>query len=477
MMTTTTTTTTTEALPPEIRAIISNTAAAGPRLLLKGGTIVSMDAATGNLAQGDLLIEGAHIVAIGPQLSAPDAVMLDAHDMIIMPGMIDTHRHAWEGQLRRINPNSSTLEDYCNGTHFSFARHYRPHDMYVGNLLTALGCINAGITTIIDNSHNARSAAHSDAAVEALLDAGIRALHAPGAPLAGTWDDAAWPYDLARLKAKYFSGQQSLVSMAMMAQIDRQLWARARALELPIVTEFFGHQMASELEALQRDGLLGPDNIFNHCTDLPDATWEMLRSAGVRVNVCPRSDAHYALEDGVCSYQRALTHGIKPGLSVDNESSYSGDLFMEMRVAFYLQRSMAQHCRHHGHAHAPAPVMMQDLLAAATIDGAAVAGLAHQVGSLRVGKQADIVMLRTGDINLYPSNNALGTIVHAAESGNIDTVIIGGQIRKRHGHLVGLDMAALQHATEESRRHLFAATGYHPDMFAEAFPPLHDLEQ
>ncbi|MFJ2988055.1 amidohydrolase family protein [Collimonas sp. NPDC087041] len=460
---------TTTTLSNALRSIISKAPQSARRLLIKGGTIVSMDAEVGNFAKGDLLIEGDKIVAIGPDISAEGAEIIDAGNMIVMPGMIDTHRHAWEGQLRRINPNSSTLEDYCNGTHFSFAKHYRPADMYVGNLLTALGCIDAGITTIIDNSHNARSAEHSDAAVEALLDAGIRAVHAPGAPLAGDWDKDNWPRDLGRLKAKYFNGDQPLVTLAMMSQIDREIWAEARKLELPIVTEFFGRTMASELDALFQDGLLGTDNIFNHCTDLPDATWEMLREAGVRVNVCPRSDAHYALEDGVCSYQSALNHGMKPGLSVDNESSYSGDLFMEMRVAFYLQRSMAQSCRHHGHSHAPAPVMMQELLSAATIDGAAVAGLADKVGSLTVGKQADIVMIRTDDINLYPSNNALGSIVHAAQPGNIDTVIIGGQMRKRFGRIVNLDMAALEAATEESRKHLFAETGYIDDPFAETF--------
>lgn len=452
------------------------------RLLLKGGTIISMDPAIGNLAQGDLLIDGARIAAIAAHLDVPDAQIIDASNMIIMPGMVDTHRHAWEGQLRRINPNSATLEDYCNATHFSFAKYYRPQDMYVGNLLTALGCIDAGITTMVDNSHNARSGAHSDAAIEALRDAGIRAVHAPGAPLTGDWDQAAWPQDLARLQDKYFKEPEQLLSLAMMSQIDRDTWAAARALGLRIVTEFFGKEMAGELAALHQDGLLGPDNIFNHCTALPAEAWAILREAGVNINVCPRSDTHYALEDGMCSYQDAIGHGMKPGLSVDNESSYSGDLFMEMRVAFYLQRATTQarrhhqhsgHCQHDGdHAPVPEPVMLRSLLEAATIDGAACAGLAGQVGSLSIGKQADIVMLRADDINLYPSNNALGTVVHAAERGNIDTVIIGGRIRKQGGKLLGLDGAALKAATEESRSHLFAAAGYVPDMFAESFTTL-----
>jgi 5-methylthioadenosine/S-adenosylhomocysteine deaminase len=437
--------------------------------LLKGGTIISMDAQVGNLAQGDILIDGDQIVAIGTSIPAGDAQQIDASGMIVIPGLIDTHRHAWEGQLRRINPNSHTLENYCNATHFSYATHYRPRDIYVGNLLTALGAIDAGITTIVDNSHNSRSASHSDAAVEALLDAGIRAVHAPGAPLTGEWEKAAWPHDLERLQGKYFGDRDGLVTLAMMSQIDREAWSVARKLGIRIVTEFFGKDMATELPALRDEGLLGPDNIFNHCTGVPEEGWEILSRAGVSINVCPRSDAHYALEDGMCAFQIARDYDMKPGLSVDNESSYSGDLFMEMRVAFYLQRAVSQGRRHLGHHAVPEAVMVQDLLEAATMSGARCAGLEDRVGSLSPGKQADIVMIRTDHINLYPSNNAFGTVVHAAERSNIDTVIVGGRIRKQGGVLLGVDQPALKAATEESRTHLFDAVGHHPGPFDTSF--------
>lgn len=347
--------------------------------------------------------------------------------------------------------------------------------MYIGNLLTALGCIDAGITTVIDNSHNSRTGAHSDAAVEALLDAGIRAVHASGAPVAGDWNRAHWPGNLERLQEKYFkNNDSSLVSLAMMAQLEPELWAEARRLGLPIITEFFGGEMAAELEGLHQAGQLGPDNIFNHCTALPDAGWKILRDAGVRVNVCPRSDAHYGIEDGMFAMQSALRHGIHPGLSVDNETSYSGDMFMEMRVAFYLQRVMGMHqktCCGSPH-HAPVTLHAHNLLKAATIDGAVCAGLQEKVGSLSPGKQADLILIRTDDINLYPSGNAFGTVVHATERSNIDTVMIGGRIVKRDGKVLGVDSEKLRAAIDESRQHLFTEADYEPDMFAEAFLPL-----
>src|ERR1700686_4282762 len=136
------------------------------RVLLKGGTIVSMDAKVGDLVKGDLLIEGTKISAIAPEINAADAQVIDAVDTIIVPGLVDCHRHSWEAQLRRINPNSPTLADYMNATHLSFAKSYRPKDHYVGNSLPAMGCIDSGVTCLIDNSHNSRTAPHSDPAVE-----------------------------------------------------------------------------------------------------------------------------------------------------------------------------------------------------------------------------------------------------------------------------------------------------------------------
>lgn len=202
------------------RSIVQAPVAPAARTLIRGATVLSMDGDIGNLARGDILIEGTTITAIGENLEAGDSVVIEASGMIAMPGMVDTHRHSWEGQLRRINPNAATLEDYCNATHFSFAKYYRPADMYIGNLLSALGCIDAGITTLVDNSHNSRTGEHSDAAVEALLDAGIRAVHASGAPVAGEWDKAHWPGNLERLQEKYIKkGDNPLLSLAVMAQL------------------------------------------------------------------------------------------------------------------------------------------------------------------------------------------------------------------------------------------------------------------
>jgi 5-methylthioadenosine/S-adenosylhomocysteine deaminase len=432
------------------------------RLLVKGGTIVSLDPKVGDLVKGDILIEGRKIVNIAPEIRA-QAQVIDASNTIVIPGFVDAHRHSWEGQLRRIIPDGA-IGAYMATTHNGFARFYRPHDIYAGNLITALGCIDAGITCIIDNSHNSRTAAHSDAAVQALIDSGIRGVHASGAPQTGSWDKQ-WPQDLARLQKRFFASEDQLVTLRMFSAMNRDNWALARKLGLRITTE--SNAAGPEFEEFWKEKLLGPDNTFNHAQNWPDLVWQRVKESGATVNVCPRSDAQYALGEGVATLQKAMDHGLLPGLSVDNEVSYGTDMFTEMRVAFNVQRAMATYRRTTGgDAKAPALISVRQMLECATIGGAACAGLSSKCGTLAPGKEADIVLIRSDDINVYPSNHALGTVVAAADTRNVDTVIIGGRVRKLRGRMVGVNMEKFRALADESRDYLFKQAGYKLDIFS-----------
>ncbi|HTG72785.1 MAG TPA: amidohydrolase family protein, partial [Terriglobia bacterium] len=336
------------------------------------------------------------------------------------------------------------------------------HDMYVGNLITALGCIDAGITCIIDNSHNSRSSAHSDAAIQALFDSGIRGVHASGAPQTGEWDKQ-WPQDMERIQKRFFTSDDQLVTLRMFAGLNRENWALARKLGLRITSETSGVGM---LEQFSNEKLLGPDNTYNHCNGWTDDIWRRVRDSGGTVNVCPRSDPQYGLSEGIPAFQKALDHGIRPAFSIDNETSYGTDMFTEMRVAFNIQRAMATNRAFNRDPKPPAMVTVQEVLECATLSGAANAGLLSKCGSITPGKEADIVMIRTDDINLYPSNHAVGTVVAAADVRNIDTVIIGGKIRKLRGKLVGINMEKFRQLVDESRNYLFAQAGYKLNIFA-----------
>jgi cytosine/adenosine deaminase-related metal-dependent hydrolase len=433
------------------------------RILIRGGVIISMDAGVGDFTAGDVLIEGKRIAAVAPDLagSAQDgnAIVVDAAGMVVIPGMIDCHRHSWEGQLHGIIPNSAAIGDYMGATHRGFAPFYQPEDMYVGNLVTALGCVDAGITCLIDNSHNSRSAAHSDAAIKALFDSGIRAVHASGAPTFGEWDKQ-WPGDIARLQRQYFSSDDQLVTLRIFSLgLVKDDWRLAQRMGLWISVDGGGAPNAAQmLQDFKKDGLLHERRAFNHGTGLTEESWLLLRDAGISVNACPRSDAQWALGTEAMGLQQALNYGIRPGLSVDNGTAYSIDLFGEMHAALVLQRWAAHGASKRGEP-VPPRLTVRDMLEFATVRGAQNAGLAHKIGTLTPGKEADIVLIRTGDINTLPLNNAVGTVVSYAHAGNVDTVLIAGMPRKWAGKLADVDLAAVRERVQRSRDQLFARRG------------------
>src|SRR5215831_21375300 len=149
---------------------------ANNRTLLQNGCIITVDKALGNFRRADVLIEGTKIAAVGPDLGVSDAEIIDASNMIVMPGFIDTHRHMWEGILRNIGVDYPLEGDvsYLAFVLNVLAPAYRPEDVYAGNLISALGAISAGITTILDWSHIQASPQHTDAAIQALQDSEMR---------------------------------------------------------------------------------------------------------------------------------------------------------------------------------------------------------------------------------------------------------------------------------------------------------------
>ena len=154
---------------------------ASQRMVLRNGTVLTLDRQLGNFLQADVLIEGSKIVSVGPNQSVADAEVIDATNMSVMPGFVDTHRHIWQGILRNILPDA-LLDDYLRDILGVMAPVYRPQDAYAGNLISALGAIDAGVTTLLDWSHIQNSPEHSDAVIRALQESGLRAVFGYGPP-------------------------------------------------------------------------------------------------------------------------------------------------------------------------------------------------------------------------------------------------------------------------------------------------------
>jgi cytosine/adenosine deaminase-related metal-dependent hydrolase len=433
------------------------------RTLLKGGTVVTMDPRVPNLSTGDVLVEGGRIAAVGPNLPGDGAETINAAGCIVMPGLVDAHHHMWLGVMRRMMPDVDDLFAYIDVVAETLGTHYRPRDMYLSTKLTAVASLDAGITTIIDACHSSRSPEHTDAALDALNDSGIRALHMVGAAMDKKASAAHLPGDLKRLAGKWNQGK-GLVRVGLFGMFNIDWWRVARELDMRILTEFIG-DLAKLGPEFDEPGLLGSHNIFNHCTRLPDETWKRLAKAGVNVTINPRSDALFGFDDESFAYQQAIDHGLTPALGIDLDTAFGSDLFGEMHALFGQQRSAMRYRRFRGEENVPAPISAEAVLTAATVNGARAAGLENEVGTLTPGKQADIIMVRTDGVAVFPTTNAIGTIVQAVERSDVDTVMVAGEIRKRAGRLVDVDVTRLHSEVNASRDYLLEASGYRADLF------------
>ncbi|MGP4669546.1 amidohydrolase family protein [Agrobacterium pusense] len=432
------------------------------RTLFKGATIITMDSAVPNLECGDVLVEGTRIAEIASSLSVEDAEVIDASGKIIMPGLVDAHHHMWLGAMRRMMPDVDDLFAYIDIVAETIGKHYRPEDMHISTRLTAIASLDAGITAVIDACHSSRSPEHTDAALDALDDSGIRALHMVGTAMDKQASSAHLPGDLERLAARW-NHDGGLVRVGLFGQLQRDWWQVARRLDMRILTEFIG-----DLAKLgpEFDGLLGTDNIFNHCTRLPEETWRRLADAGVNVTVNPRSDALFGFDDDGFAYQKAIDHGLTPAIGIDLDTAFGSDMFGEMHALFSGQRFAMRNRRFRGEANVPAAITAKAVLEAATINGARAAGMDRQIGTLTPGKQADLIMLRTDGIAVFPVTNAIGAVVQAVERADVDTVMVAGQVRKRAGKLLGVDVEKLKADVTASRDHLFEAGNYNPALFS-----------
>jgi 5-methylthioadenosine/S-adenosylhomocysteine deaminase len=438
------------------------------RTLFKGGTIVTMDPNVPNLSTGDVLVDGSRIAAVGVNLQAGDAEVIDATGSIVMPGLIDAHHHMWLGVMRRMMPDVDDLFAYIDVVAGKLGAHYRPLDMYLSTKLTAVASLDAGITTIIDACHSSRSPGHTDAALDALDASGIRALHMVGAAMDKQASTAHLPADLKRLADNWNQGA-GLVRVGLFGQLNLDWWKVARYLDMHILTEFIG-DLAKLGPEFAKPGVLGPHNIFNHCTRVPQETWKLFADAGVNITINPRSDALFGFDDESFAYQQAIDHGLTPALGIDLDTAFGSDLFGEMHALFGQQRSAMRYRRFRGEANVPKPISVEAVLEAATVNGARAAGLDREIGTLTPGKQADLITVRTSGVAVFPVTNAIGTIVQAVERSDVDTVMVAGEIRKRAGKLVGVDVAKLTADVTASRDYLLEVSGYRPELFGASTP-------
>lgn len=441
----------------------------GDRLLLRGGHVLTLDPEVGDLATGDVLIDGEEIAGVAPQLDA-DAEVLDVSGKIVIPGFIDSHRHTWEAAIRGCAPNA-TLDDYFVEILDTFAPLYRPEDVYASNLAGALECVNAGITTLVDWSHINNTPEHPDAAIRGLQEAGIRAQYAYGSAnlsLADYWNASkiAIPADdVRRVRDTYFSSDDGLLTMALatrgtgfcMDEVVKSEWTLARELGIPITVHVAMGRLAGRFDmirALQRLDLLGPDTTYIHCCYFSDDDWRLVADSGGKISIAPQIEAQ--MGHGWPPVMKAVEHGLRPSFSIDVVTTAPGDMFTQMRAAFGCERARVNAVAWEANTEVPETMLThRQMLEMATINGARVAGVEDRTGSLTPGKKADVVVIDGGALNVAPIIDPVAAVTLCADVSNVETVIINGQVRKRDGKLLA-DVDGARRKVEASRDYLLA---------------------
>jgi cytosine/adenosine deaminase-related metal-dependent hydrolase len=337
---------------------------------------------------------------------------------------------------------------------------FRPEDAYVGNLVSALGAIDAGITTLLDWSHIQGSPAHTDAVVQALEDSGMRAVFAYGFPWWGKWEERQ-PSWFVRAATEHFSTKDQMLTLALAApgpeftdfEVSRDHWKLAREADARISTHVGvgSYGLDSKLQEMGEAGLLGADTTYIHCTTLNETEIQMIVDTGGTISLA--SPVEMMMGHGMPPIQKFLDRGLNPSLSVDVETNVPGDMFNQMRSVLALQRSRAATLGRE-------PVSTREVLHYATMDGAKANDLDHKVGSLTPGKQADLIMLRTDRINVTPLNDPVTAVVAGMDTGNVDTVMIAGRVMKRGGELLHVDWPAVRRMANASRDYVIEKSGF-----------------
>ncbi|WPB87878.1 amidohydrolase family protein [Streptomyces malaysiensis] len=423
---------------------------------------------------GNILIAAdGRIQAIDHQGPLPDDVeIIDATGCLVLPGFIDAHRHCWMPALRGVNADHS-LQEYVRSTRNGVMPHYRPEDVYIGNLVGLWEALDAGVTTVVDFAHCLNSPDHVAAAMQANSEAPVRTLFAVGLN------------DVPGHEGGFTSLQQRIdtfielleregrpehvtlwmslsdTTQAGTAQLLREVRA-VRAIGVPMTLHANLKKLRtpiSEVNVLASEDLLGPDMLWAHMTQATPAELKAVHDAGGQVVSVPEDEMQMGM--GTPALLRWEAAGGAPSLGISVVSAASGDLFGAMRLALQTSRMLENETVMAQTGAWPSSIRItsRDVVTWATRNGAIATGQRARIGTLEPGKQADIVILKPG-LFASPLNNPWSSIAVHSGRHNVDTVLVGGQVVKRGGVLL-TDLAHLTHELGLSHQHVFRQVASH----------------
>jgi len=440
--------------------------AVGRPVVLRGGTVLTMDDSHTVLTDADVLVVEDRVAAVGRALDVPDGTAeIDARGGIVMPGMIDTHRHMWQTAMRAYGADW-TLSQYFVWYYLEHGKVFRPEDIHAGNLLSAWESLEAGVTTTVDWSHGLQTVDHAEAAVDALQAVPGRFVLAYGNIQAGPWEWTADPAVRAFLDRRR-AGAGDLLGFQLAFDVtgdpafpERTAFEVARDLGLPVTTHagVWGATNDDGIRLMYENGFMTPDTIYVHAATLSTDSYQRIAATGGSVSVSTESEQ--SAGQGYPPTWQVRRYGIDVSLSMDTSVWWSGDLFSAMRTTLGADRS-----REHLEAHTVGETVTQVHLRAeqvvdwATRGGARALGRSD-LGSLEPGKKADVVLIKNDASPVsFPLLNPYGQVAFQAQRGDVHTVLVDGRVVKYENRLVGADLPAVRREVEATVEHLRSALG------------------
>ena len=414
-------------------------------VVLRGGTVLTMDDRHRVLEGADVLVVDDRIAAVGTALEVPPGTAeIDAAGGIVMPGMIDTHRHMWQTVMRGYGADW-TLTQYFVWYYLEHGRIFRPADVFAGNTLSALEAIDAGVTTTVDWSHGLQTVDHAEAAVQALTAVPGRFVLAYGNIQAAPWEWTAEP-DVQRFLRGLRDKASGMLGVQMAFDVtgdpafpERAAFEVARDLGLAVTTHagVWGATNDAGIRLMHENGFMGQNNVYVHAASLSADSYQRIAATGGSISVSTESEQ--SAGQGYPPTWQVRRHHIPVSLSMDTSVWWSGDLFSAMRTTLGADRS-----REHLEAHAKGETVTQTRLRAeqvvqwATTGGAAALGR-DDLGVIDVGKKADLVLIKNDHSPVsFPLLNPFGHVAFQAQRGDVHTVIVDGRVVKHeHRLLVG----------------------------------------
>jgi len=452
--------------------------APGRPFVFRNATVLTMDDAHRLLRGADVLITGEQIAAVGEGLGVPEGTAeIDATGGIVMPGMIDTHRHMWQTAMRGYGADW-TLTQYFVWNYLQWGKSFRPQDIYAGDLLSAIEAIDAGVTTSVDWSHNLHTIDHAEAAVDALRSVPGRFVLAYGNIQQAPWEWSTTPEFRDFVGRTFSGGRDDTLGFQIAFDVpgsaefpEKAAFEVARDLGVPVTTHAGVWKVTTDdgIRLMHEHGFMTPATIYVHAASLSADSYHRIAATGGSVSLSTESEQ--SAGQGYPPTWKLREHGIGVSLSMDTSVWWSADLFSAMRATLSADR-----VREHLEAHSRDETVTHHKLRAeqvvdwATRGGARALGMDSLIGSLEPGKKADVVLIKNDSSPaMFPLLHPYGHVVFQAQRGDVHTVVVNGRVVKYDHRLVGADLARARQAVDQTVEYLMGELG--PEAWAEGMHP------